>query len=298
MVHAIALGAPLRKKSLKHATISYSQIMTYLGCPEHWLFRYYLGIKSPPAKAIMQGRAVHDTLAYHYGKKKEGDILPVSELQDYYAEQLNSAMKDYENETEETKSLITKEYLAKEKETTKEEMLDAGTAGIAAYKKEVDPRVSPDLIETSFAIATNQDIKITGRIDLTDTKRIIHETKTKRRAPAMQEVARDPQLAMYRTGYENLTGKEPAGYSKDFIILGKREAKIQRYQIKKPDIDSESLLRYLWNILKAIEADSWYCLHQSESWICSKDWDGYWLLHKELRKIGFEKMLQKYGQKK
>lgn len=270
--------------------------MTYLQCPEHYLFRYVLGIKSPPVKAMKQGKAIHDTLAQHYTAKKEtGTGWHIGKLQDFYEMRITQLLEEYERELEETKSLISKNFLTKEKEYKPAEMKDAGVRGLAAYKQEVDPLVTPDLVEQEFVLETNKDINIKGWIDLTDTEKIIHETKTSRKSQNIQEIARDPQLAIYQIGYEKLKGTKPASYSKDFIILGKKDAKIQRFELKKPDIDPTSMLRYIWNILKAIQNDCWYCVHPANSWVCSKDWCGYYKLHQELRKIGFEKMLKKYS---
>ena len=279
----------------KPSHISFSQIMSYIGCPEHYLFRYVLGIKSPPAKAMKQGIAIHKTLAEHYSKKKEdGKGLAIKEAQDVYVNQLKSAMRDYEKELEETKALISKDFLEKEKEMDEIEMIDAGTRGIKVYHEELEPSVKPDLVEAKFEIETNQDLNIMGYIDLTDEAEILHDTKTTRKSPNVQELGRDPQLAIYQIGYKKLKGKNPKSYAKDFIIMGKKEAKIQRFEIKKPEIAGEAMLRYIWNVLKAIQSNAWYCIHPANSWQCSKDWDGYYRLHQELREVGLDAMIKKY----
>lgn len=302
----------------KPSHISFSQIMTYLQCPEHYLFRYVLGIKSPPAKAMKRGKALHETLDHHFTQKKIDERgMNSNQAQDFYATQLETALQEYEQELEETKILVSRDFLKKEKEVSKAELLDAGTRGLAEYfmgKQQIirvngakqteegrtaslESEVKPDLVEQEFILETNQDVSIKGYIDLTDTARIVHETKTSGKTPQIQDIARDPQLAIYNIGYEKLTGIKPAGFSKDFIISLKKEVKIQRYLISKPDIDKESILRYIWNILKAIQNDIWYCIHPANSWVCSADWCGYYKLHQELRKIGFEKMMEKYSRK-
>lgn len=293
--------------------------MTYLQCPEHYLFRYVLGIKSPPAKAMKRGKALHETLDHHFTQKKIDERgMNSNQAQNFYATQLETALTEYEQELEETKALVNGDFLKKEKAISKAELLDAGTRGLAEYftgKQQIikvngakqteegrnaplESEVKPDLVEQEFVLETNHNIAIRGWIDLTDVSRIVHETKTAGKTPQIQEVARDPQLAIYNIGYEKLTGIKPAGFSKDFIIPLRKEVKIQRYLISKPDIDSESMLRYIWNILKAIQNDVWYCIHPANSWVCSKDWCGYWKLHQELREIGFERMTEKYSFKK
>mgnify|MGYP001578047252 FL=1 len=245
---------------------------------------------------MKQGRAIHETLANHYIQKRTDNRgYSQNEIQDAYEHILDKEMDEYEKELEETKKLVDKDFLAKEKEITKDEMLDAGTRGLAAYYTEINPKVQPEFVEQEFSLETNQNISIKGWIDLTDTKKIVHETKTSRKTPNIQEVGRDPQLAIYQIGYKKLAGKKPLGFSKDFIILGKREAKIERFRIRKPDIDPEAMLRYIWNIVKAIQNNIWYCVHPANSWVCSKDWCGYWKLHQELRQIGFETITKKYG---
>ena len=276
--------------------ISFSQLMTYVRCPEHYLFRYMLGIKRPPTKAMIRGSAIHDTLASDYiQKKNRGFAMKEREAQELYENLLAQHMEKYKKGLGESSFLLTKEFLQREENTSVSELLDAGTRGIRAYKREVERKTEPVLVEASFGIPMSKDMEIVGRIDLADTSSIVHETKTAKKKPALQDVASDPQIAFYILGYEALTGQRPKSMVKDFIIFQKLEASIVRYPVVKSSIDQKTLFRYIKNVLQAIKQNVWYCLHPADSWICSKEWCGYWKLHKELRRLGLPKFVEKYG---
>src|SRR3989338_8025545 len=101
--------------------LSFTQLMTYIRCPEHYLFRYSLGMQRLPRKVLKHGFALHETFAYHFDqKKKDGK-------------------------------------------------------GIDVYFRELNPKIKPDLVEAAFSIPIQKGLELIGKIDLTDTKDVIHE---------------------------------------------------------------------------------------------------------------------------
>ena len=139
-----------------------------------------------------------------------------------------------------------------------------------------------------------QNVKVIGRIDLTDKKGVIYELKTTRRSPNMQDIRSDPQLALYQLGYHSIAGKYPKAISKDYIVLSKNNSKIVRFVVVRPFVDKATVLRNINSIMDAIEHNIFYCMHPAESWLCSKEWCGYYTLHQELKKLGSEKFMAKY----
>lgn len=279
--------------------VSFTQLMTYVRCPEHWLFRYKLGIKHPPRKAFKHGFALHETFAYHFNQKKEdGKGLKPQYLKEFFAEVFENALEDYALEIEDTKKLLLKEYLQKEKEINTKVLLDLGMKGIEVYYRELNPKIHPDLVETAFSFPAGRGVVVLGRIDLTDKKGVIHEMKTTRRTPNMQDIRNDPQLAIYQIGFQQLKKKVPAGISKDYIVFSKKEPKIIRFQVTRPFLNKDIVLRHVNTIMEAVQRNIFYCLHPTESWVCSKEWCGYFRLHSELRKIGLPKFIAKYTNNK
>ncbi len=275
--------------------MSFTQLMTYVRCPEHYLFRYVLGFKRVPRKALKHGFSIHETIAYHFDRKKEdAKGLKLVEAQEFFVDVFENALEDYKAELEETKSFLPREYLAKEKEVKVGELIDKGIRGIEAYFKELAPRIKPDIVEGSFEVPVRKSLKLVGRIDLTDTKNTIHELKTTSKSPRMQDIQFDPQLALYQLGFETLKHTMPSEIHKEYIVFGKKDAKIAHFQVARPFLNKAVVLRYICAIMDAIERRIFYCLHPAESWICSKEWCGYYKFHRELQKFGLEKFIAKY----
>ncbi|MCH8048776.1 PD-(D/E)XK nuclease family protein [Patescibacteria group bacterium] len=163
--------------------------------------------------------------------------------------------------------------------------------------KKLNRYIKPDLIEQVFEFQAGKDIKVVGFIDLIDKNGVIHELKTTRKSPNMQDIRSDPQLAIYQLGYHSIKGKYPIALSKDYIVLSKNDSKITRFKVTRPFADRNTVLRNIHAIMKAAENNIFYCMHPAESWMCSKEWCGYYTLHQELKKIGLAKFMSKYSKK-
>ncbi len=279
---------------MKH--VSFTQIMTYVRCPEHYLFRYLLGIKRPPGKAQKHGFALHETFAYHYEQKKQDTKgITAGEAKEFFADVFKGALEDYELEMQGTKPLLTIEKKKKERQVNIGMLLDSGVWGIDVYFKQMNPRIVPDLVEAPFAIPSGiKNLELSGRMDLTDVKGVIHEMKTTRRSPSAQDILVDPQLAIYQLAYHSLKGRFPTAITKDYIVFSKKDAKIVQFKVAKPMIEKRSVLENVATIMNAVKHNIFYCIHPAESWMCSKEWCGYYKLHKELRKTGLAKFMKKH----
>lgn len=278
--------------------VSFTQLMTYVRCPEHYLFKYVLHFPRMPRKALKHGFALHEALGYHFEQKKaDGKGITKEEAKEFFVDAFRNALEEYETELEETRSQLTREYLQKEKEIKVGDLVDLGLRGIDVYFKELNPKIKPDLVEAPFNFEVSKDIEAVGRIDLTDTKGVIHELKTTRASPAKQDVATDLQIALYQIAYQKLKGRLPKGISKDYIVLRKNDSKIVRFQEARSTVDQKSLFRTILTIVDATRKNIFYCLHPSESWECSKAWCGYYKAHQELKKLGLEKFIAKYSKR-
>ncbi len=276
--------------------VSFTQLMTYVRCPEHYLFKYVLHFPRMPRKALKHGFALHETLGYHFEQKKaDGKGITSAEAKEFFVDAFRNALEEYELELEETKSQLTREYLAKEKEIKVGDLIDFGLRGIDAYFAELNPRIKPDLVEAPFTFEVAKGIEAVGRIDLTDTKGVIHELKTTRTSPAKQDVRADLQIALYQIAYKKLRGSLPKGISKDYIVLRKNDSKVVRFQESRSTVDQNSLFRSICMVAEAARRNIFYCLHPAESWECSKAWCGYYKAHQELKKLGLERFIAKHS---
>jgi len=174
-------------------------------------------------------------------------------------------------------------------------MFITGMRGIDVYFRRLNRYIDPDLVEEAFEFPVEKDLKIIGRIDLTDTKGVIHELKTTRISPNKQDIRADAQLGIYQIGYKTITGKAPKGISKDYIVLSKKNSRIVRFKVVHPFIDKKVVLRYISAIMNGVRNEIFYCVHPAESWICSKEWCAYYKMHQELKKLGYKAFMDKYA---
>jgi len=278
--------------------VSFSQLMTYVRCPEHWLFRYKLGLKRSPKKVFKHGFALHEALAYHFEQKKQdGKGIRPAEAKEFFVEVLKNGLEDYKEELAQARPFLTREYLSKEKQVKVADLIETGMRGLEVYYKQLNARIFPDLVEEAFEFPVKKGLKLVGRLDLTDTKGVIHELKTTRKSPNMQDIRSDPQLSLYQLGYQSLKGRGPTGISKDYIVLSKNNSRIVRFMVHRPFIDKKTILQNVATIMDAAHQNIFYCMHPAESWFCSKEWCGYYTLHQELKKLGLQKFMAKYSKK-
>jgi len=276
--------------------VSFTQLMTYVRCSEHYLFRYVLGIRRQPRKVFKHGFAMHETLQYHFEQKKEdGKGIALAEAKEFFVDSFGSALEDYKQELEEARPYLTREYLSKERHVNVGDMIDTGLKGLEVYFRYLNPYIEPDLVEEPFAFSVRPGLEVVGRMDLTDKKDVIHELKTTRVTPNHQDIRTDAQISIYQIGYKEVTGHAPRGISKDYIVLSKNNPKIVRFRVVRPFIDKKTVLRSIETIMDAVQKNIFFCLHPAESWICSKEWCAYYKLHQELKKLGFQAFMEKYA---
>ena len=269
--------------------------MTYVRCPEHWLFRYKLGLKRTPKKILKHGFALHEALAYHFEqKKKDGKGIKPKEAKEFFVEVFLGCLEDYKEELAASRPYLTREYLSKERWVDVNQLVDLGIRGIDVYYKNLNRYIQPDLVEDAFEFPASKNITVGGRLDLTSTKGVIHELKTTRKTPTKQDIRADPQLSIYQLGYHSIKKRYPKAISKDYIVLSKSNSRIVRFKVARPFVNRATILRNINTIMKAAENDIFYCMHPAESWMCSKEWCGYYTLHQELKKMGLENFLAKY----
>jgi hypothetical protein len=277
---------------------SFSQLMAYVRCPEHWLFQYKLGLRRNPRKVFKHGFAMHETLAYHFEQKKQNKKgIKLIEAKEFFVHTFASGLEEYKQELHDARPFLTREYLSKEKSIRVEDMLESGLRGLEAFYKYLSSAIDPDLVEEPFSISVRPGLTLGGRLDFTDKKGIIHELKTTRKSPNKQDIRVDPQLAIYQLGYHSIKGRYPLAISKDYIVLSKKDSKVVRFKVSRPFVDKKTILRNVGAIADATKAGIFYCMHPAESWICSKEWCGYYGLHQELKKMGLQKFILKYSKK-
>lgn len=68
---------------------SYSQIDTYLQCPNKWKLTYLLGYRKPEeSEALSLGSSIHETLEYYFNSRKDGKELTIAETLDGFEDKI------------------------------------------------------------------------------------------------------------------------------------------------------------------------------------------------------------------
>ena len=141
------LGEPFRNRNSDQQTehssrkrfLSATQLTMFLRCPRQYEYRYIQGIKRPPSGAMVQGRVWHETLERNYRQKVDSNKdLPLSEMQESYADRLDETLASEEIEFEPTENPA--------------KLKDVGSAIVAAHHKSIAPIVHPMAVEQRFTV--------------------------------------------------------------------------------------------------------------------------------------------------
>lgn len=254
------------KPEARRPTYSPSQVATYLKCGLQWHHRYVLGLVIPPSAAATQGRAVDAGVSYNLTQK-------ISTKHDLSLEQVRDHFSD---------------TFEKESQTTiwegedKGEVKDHGLQVLTLHHKEIAPKIQPATVQEKFVIHTDGAYDIQGIIDLTETTDIIADTKvTSAQRAGSFEIARAIQPAAYDFAFEAIRGRPAVGFRFDTLIrpTKKNPPKLAQIEGKVTADDRQWFFNTVDRVHKAITAGVAVPAPEG-SWVCSKDWCGYWSMCK------------------
>ena len=191
------------KREFKISYLSYSQIETFKICPMHYKLRYILKIPTPQMAAASFGSSIHNTLKNFYEEVK-GGTKPNVKL-------LNKLLKNNWIREGFTSKAHEEKFWLQGKEILRQ-----------YYEKEFSNKRLPILMEQSFIIPIDKDLKIGGKIDRVDDlgggKIEIWDYKTGANIPTQKEVDHNMQLTFYALAATTLTEK-PFGKKAEDVKL-------------------------------------------------------------------------------
>ncbi|MDL1966276.1 MAG: PD-(D/E)XK nuclease family protein [Candidatus Desulfofervidus auxilii] len=240
--------------------LSVSQINMYLRCGLQYFYRYVMGMKLPPAGAMVLGGGVHKVIEEDYKEKKEkGQNKALSEKQDMFVEEFKERIKEAELREDEKP----------------EEMEKQGVGLIKVHHEEVAIATEPLEVEQPFEIHfEGKDYSLIGRIDLVTIEGVI-DHKTASRKYNQNQVETDLQLPIYSF----VTGINDVGF--DVLVKTKKPA-VQKIRAKCDEAKAKRVKAYIAKVAEAIERQV-FLPAQPGSWVCSPKWCGYWeICHKDL----------------
>lgn len=151
--------------------LSATQLNMFDRCPEQFRNRYILKKRERPGAALIIGRADHAAAEHNYRQKiTSGVDLPISEVEDAYADAYEAAIDEHGGDTE---IAWGDENYTRAK--------DDGARLVRAYHEQVAPSVQPIAVEREIFHSIPQvPVALKGFIDVETTVSVIERKTTKR----------------------------------------------------------------------------------------------------------------------
>lgn len=176
-----AISTPYLAEPVAHSGIySYSQLDTFLVCPQKYKYRYLLHVPARPHHALSFGQTIHATLYDFHRQQQLGKDTSLEELLAMYE-----------------RHFIPTGY---DSAAHKEARFQAGKQALAEYVASADAMFgAPYLLEQSFSLQLGDEGTLVGKIDRIDKtvsgyELIDYKTGS---AKTQRQVDRDEQLTIY-----------------------------------------------------------------------------------------------------
>ena len=241
-----------------------SLIKAFMKCPAACYFRYFKGLVVPQRSGNFMGSCLHKTAEYanKYKRDKKSDVK-LSVLKDIFVEEFRSKQNQVR-------------FLKKEKpEKLEKEGVDKL---VPVYYSEIALKVHPKYVEESFSFhVTEENLIVTGTIDLAEEDDMIRDLKVVSRVPSWATAMKSFQGKSYRLGYKSKFKTEPVGFMLDFVIRKKDPIVSSSKPIKPMDKDDLEFRAIVIRIAKCIRQGLFYP-HREGNPFCSPNACSYWVV--------------------
>lgn len=249
----------------ENPTYHQSMVDMYQRCGEQYRFRYIEGIKIQPAAALTVGISVDTAVTHNLTQKIETKKdLPLPEVLDAY-------------ETDFNRRVDTTDWSGTESGREK----DVGAALTKLHHEQAAPKISPKFVQWSFDLETGRGYRVGGTADVIETDNTVEDTKTSKRAYEQTAIDNKFQPAMYTWAYEQVLGQDNAIPRFRYRILIKPTKtmgpRLQVIQGPVTKLSQDWMFHTIDKVHSAIKAGV-FIPAQPDSWVCSKQWCGYWNL--------------------
>jgi PD-(D/E)XK nuclease superfamily len=203
-----------------------------------WFFAYVAGVKSPPSLKAARGIAVHRAAETNFTQKIDSEHdLPVNDLLDAFSTSYDSEIADG----------------FRQDDNDPGEIKDDGAKLVRLFRREVAPRIQPEIVEQSLQYEINGQIW-TGQIDVAQRVPVFNkatgEVTYQLEVRDLKTTGRTPQPDQYKlamTGYglsqRQATGEVEAGIVLDYLIALKNP----RYEEHRSGpLSDEDIRSFAW----------------------------------------------------
>ena len=249
------------------AHFSYTQMDTYIKCPEKYRFRYIEKIRMPAGAELLRGDAYHKGVAYGYSGVIAYHKYPsLDEVLQVYSDAWNKRAKEQiinEDDAELTVPAIT---FGDKKPG---EMKDEGAVVLTKYYNEVLTKTIPDRVEKRFTTVYH-GISLLSYVDLIQWDGTVVDHKTGKKSYSDDEIEREMQSSFYAISM----GFNQIKHFEIHQAVIKKNPEIKIIPISRTPDDIEWVGKLIDKSWDTIQRGS-FCPSPT-GWWCSKSFCEYW----------------------
>lgn len=238
-------------------------------CGMQYFYRYVEKVIAPPAVAMIEGTAVHETihenLAY---KRSRGELLPDEHVADLAAERLRVNWLAEEPKLDEEESRLGEKNV-------RGMSIDRTVKLARLHHVRLAPVIRPKWLERTFELELEgYPVNLGGTIDIQEENRTLRDSKTTRKTPTQEAADNSLQLDMYHLAATVLDEDPPTRLFLDFMVGQRAGCYQETFETHRDETDHQRILDRVEAASKVIEAGAFMPV-DSEHWICSAKWCGY-----------------------
>lgn len=242
--------------------ISFSRLNLYCRCGYQYYLRYILKVIVPRTTPLIMGTGYHSSLQQNHLQKIDSAVdMPLPELGDFYASQIEEAFKE--------DVLLTKEQKGQNKVIVRDDTIKRGQSALKVYHDEFAPTLMPLEVERAFTVPLADDVPpLYGIIDLVTADMRVVDHKTASKSPSKGTADSSLQLSAYALGFQSLYGFLPESLELQHSVVtekGNSKADVQK-TVRTPEQLERFVnrVRLVWDgIQKGVfippEQGSWAC---------------------------------------
>ena len=234
--------------------LSYSQIRTFLSCPQRYFYQYVVGLEWAATPSVMVlGSAVHRAVAKFYRILKEsGERIPVEamheELEEHIAEESAGGRISFKPGE------------------SRESLVECGNGLITEFHDAITPQRIVAVEEPFLVKIPGSEYALAGVFDLIETDGsvpVLVELKTSAKSWSERDVREDLQSAVYTYAMREM-GYESGVVRFDILVKNKKPT-FQQISVAKDSGDIARMLSVLHGVTDAIEKGAFF---RNPSWQC------------------------------
>jgi len=256
--------------------LSVSQIERYSFCGENWRLAYVENISEPSTPDSIRGSAVHTAVAAGMVRKRAGGRMGLEEIETIAHDSARARFKA-------GAVLLEPDDAEMGIAAVTDRVADASVDLTRLHHVRVAPGIQPVDIEQRITVTMGPGLpEMIAVLDITDTEKRIHDTKTKGRRPNVDEARTSIQLSQYHISYQALHGEPPSELVLDHLMYFKPsksrpdgDVDYDRQVTTRTQEQLQAYLDRVHAVNKAMEAGIAIPAPTS-SWKCSPRYCGYY----------------------